>query len=269
MLTILRYWLTPGRLRRLPRPGWAVIALIYAGLLVYSPRFVNKGYGNQLEPAFWATFAPWIQWWISACVAVFGLVAGALSISRERQRETWAALGQTRLKAQEILAGKLAVILIQGGILFLPAVVLLCRAHLFGNQYPFIGGDDTDSYWNAVRMLPWAVLVMALRLLTFSLAGVAISLCCRRVQTSLAIAGGLIAGYAGVFVLAGVIAWCTYNPDDDHLHAHLFYWPVAPMEFACPDHWLWRVIADVVWGVAVPFACWIFIRLSFRATVRG
>ena len=265
MLMLLRYWLIPARIARLPRAALLFVAAGYLGMLSYFPRTVAGQYRFEFEPSEFRSFLSIINVWISPAICVYGMMAGAMAVAQERQRGTWEALHLTRLSMSQILGGKLATVWLRGCIAALPAVVFLVRAVLLEPPYP----SNIPSYHTTAQYFGWWMVELALKLLTFALLGMAISAWCKRVQTALCVSGGLIAAYCALHQLSERLAFCSMNGYDEHLHGHLFYWPLFPPGEQTESVWQHRLIADGIWGVALPCLCWIVILLACRVKDRA
>jgi len=197
---------------------------------------------------------------LSAITSLVGLLAGALSIVRDRQKETWQPLATTRLTANEIIWARAACIWIKAGALIVPAYIIVfyqAEASLTPNT-PAVG-----------VMLGWTAGEIALRLTAFIACGMVISIACRRVHSALLIAGGFVLAYGTAVFGAAQIPNCNQDYNDPHWFAHMFYWPATDGGvYSIPEHYRWRLLADVIWGVAVPISCWLILRRAFPASVR-
>ena len=262
MGTLLRYWLIPGWVRRLPRAVKWALGLACAVLLVPLP---PRTYGDLEfilihQPFGWTLYSLWC--WhsllLSPLVCAIGLFTGAISIAPERQNATWQALALTQTTSNSILLARALATWIHTAVLVLPAVALFCQ----GAELRHAGGFP-------IQQILTIVMETALRIATFVLIGMAISIRCKRVGMALSIAGALIAGCFAIYSLSpypAYYAWFYFH-SNSNLHAHLIFWPLTMLASSwlyIEAEWRLNLIADVIWGIVLPCICWAFLRRSYR-----
>jgi len=261
MLHLIRHWLLPGCLRRLP--WWARPILLAPIAVALSIELVPK-YEKALHIDYSliniGNYAgSWICTFAPCLVAVVSLIAGTVTVAVERQRMRLGEMLATRLTAGQVVNALLVVRFTQSTVFIV--IPYLATAHQQGRL--FGSPNFRDDNWALFEVL-WGAVQICMRTITFTLIGMAISCAVRRVQTALAIAGSMVAAYAGVFVIsehfyygAGFGSFYSY---DEHFYSHLFYWPIRePYQFGTP-FWDLDVLADGLLGLLLPITCYLLCR---------
>src|SRR5690348_8411496 len=94
MMSILWYWLLPGRIRRLPSAGRILLAIIYVGVTIgvaVAILNVRTSYPTRASDALYAAWTI-LVFGLPATFSVVGMFAGASLIAGERQKQTWESL---------------------------------------------------------------------------------------------------------------------------------------------------------------------------------
>ena len=266
MLLLYRRWIVPGCLRRAPR--WVFLVLLLpVSISIWIVWQASSSYSHAYGMAARELSESALQF-APATISLFGLIAGAVSISVERQKHRWESLVLAQQKPSQIVHAKLAVILTYG----LVCLVLPCMGLIYILYQGTLGEWAHGRTYNgralsdALLLIRWTECLLSaeliLRLVTFTLLGMAISASARRVQTSLTVSGAFVAAYAGLYQGAERIYGCYPSAYDDHLYAHLFYWPMMPgAEYSYfGSAWNLRLIADLILGVALPIVSYILLR---------
>jgi len=250
MLFLIQHWLLPARIRRLPL--WARLALLIPVILLYDIAIQSHTFGTSRAPVW----DPAI--WLCGVTMTGSLFAGAVTVASERQSNRWEALTLTHVKSSQIVHAMLIVRLLQGCALLLPFMVAVGTISIFVpvNPYEHRSGTVLDLLIPAKNNLD-----ILLRLIAGTMLGLAISSACKRVLTAVAVCGALASAFAAVFVACHQLY--QYGPfvNDDYLHAHLVYWPIMPLDSFYGWKWDRQLIADGVWGLALPVACYLACRI--------
>ena len=246
----------------MPRVTQWLLGIVYVALLWFTFAVGVPKNETPLRQS-WNDFIWRSAEWFSVPLTIAGLFIGGICIARERQRETWETLALTRLSNIEILFSKLSVAYLQVAATFLPWLLFVCRGAYITELSDY---GQLNSLKALALMMPWEIVTSALRLLVSILVGMSLSIHSRKVKGALGMCGALVAGYAGLWYFANTVTWGHH--DSEYLLWHVLYWPVRQITFRCPTYWEWRVVADVILGVGLPLLCWMFLRLSFRSTIR-
>jgi hypothetical protein len=261
MLLLVRHWLLPGRLRRMPfwaRPillapaAFALFMIVVQRLPIDSRLNLNLRYIGDVSEF-------WILGWFPLLIAVASLIGGTLTVAVERQNMRLEEMAVTRLTARQIVHAQFAVRAIQLlVVLMFPYLATVVR-QLYRDWPP----SRNYPPWTPM-VVPWSLIEVIAKPITLILLGMLISCSVKRVQTALAIAGGVISAYAAVFVISEHYyyghSYGSSASSDEHFYAHLFYWPVSL--FDTWDHYFWRLDlqADGLLGIALPISCYLLCR---------
>jgi hypothetical protein len=285
MGTLFHYWIIPGKLRRLPRLAKIglisviiVLAVLFSSSVPYSLAIRSRS--DYDYPPLFELFSalPMLAYnLLPSLLCILGLIAGAMAIAPERQKQTWEPLLLTRLRLTDVVHAKILVRIAQCLLLTLPLYLPLMLAYwLYSQNHPqyFLTtydertGQELPLSPALVTLRLWIYLIWTCvstggHLLMGTLLGMAISARCQKLQTALIFCGALIAFYGGTYF------WCQAyyyypSPGDPNLHAHLYYWPAVPYLDtyftgldAAPSQWKLNLVADIAWMAALPAVCYL------------
>jgi hypothetical protein len=270
MTPLLRYWLFPGRLRRLPKAARIALAVVFVLIIVavcigtLRVKLQTFAYGGPLMiPAMVFLYG------LPSALSVLATVAGATLIAGERQNQTWEPLLLSPMPVWRLVILKLfarlafcVLISLPPSVCFISVVTVLVRENTMSN----FGAEPTHRIF-AVRttlFLTWTFLQVIGHLPPFLALGAAVSARCRKVNDALLWCMAILAAY-------GVLLWQLNTIRHGLLLAEtincglgtvLLRWPVLPYlsaEFPTrtmllPSGWKTNLVADLIWIVAVTCA---------------
>jgi ABC-type Na+ efflux pump permease subunit len=264
---LLRYWLLPGRFRRLPIAAQAASAALALLITAGVSAAILRGRIAQtaFTPATLAAMILFIGTPSILCIA--GMLAGATLIAAERQKQTWDSLLLVPIPVARLICLKLAARLAYCFALATPLVVWLvcCLYRLVFDSGIFSDGPAPSPAMRRLRVaifLTWSGLDVIARLLPAVLLGAAISARCRKVNDALLICFALLAGYAVLFwqMLTTLHVPSVLESASPVMAVELFRWPALPylsgeypgVRMLLPTGWQNNVVADLIWVVVVP-----------------
>ena len=264
---LLRYWLFPGRLRRLHiavRIALALgIVLLTATLAVVTLRQKPATFSNS--PLMIAAVLLFVA--MPSLLVILGTFAGATLIAGERQRQTWEALLLTTTTVRRVVALKFVACLIFCVLLSAPCTVwltvLLYKAirsqgffSLSGGRTPHIVAMRTGVF------LTWNYLHVTAHIIPAVAFGTAVSARSRRVNDALLVSTAALAAYViGIWQLYSTLhVTSILNSSDPGLALELIRWPVLPYlsgeygssDAIMPQGWPNNIAADLIWILLIP-----------------
>jgi hypothetical protein len=267
MMPLLRYWLLPGRLRRLPRVAQIAVAVIFilmtASLAVAIARTKESifSFGPLLIPAMILLYG------LPGILSGLGVFAGATLIASERQKQTWEALLLSPMPVRQVVGLKMLARLAFCLLLALPPTVwLITLVHVTVRENGFSNDGVLPPRNVAVIriaiFLIWTFLHVIGHLLPFLALGAAVSARSRKVIDALLFCSIILTGYAVIFWQLIVTAHVRniMEPSNSGLGLALFRWPVLPYlsgdfpsrRMILPSGWQNNLMADLIWMAAIP-----------------
>lgn len=214
MGTLFHYWIVPGKLRRVP-PVALIALLIAAASFAYFSSLYSTRTLREDDPGIVYLLRQLLllqYYLLPSLFCTLGLIAGATTIAPDRQKQTWEALLLTRMKATDVVHAKILVLLTQCLLLMLPLYIplfvafthrwsglLSVRDEYISNHVIKYGLRDADMV-RAGLYLAWTSASLLGHLFTGLMVGMAISACCKRIQTALVLCGSIIAGMVGIYI---------------------------------------------------------------------
>jgi len=266
MTPLFRYWLIPGRLRRLHIAARIAIAFVIILLTAVLSEVILKQKAAAFQnPSLVMIPALILFVGLPALLSVVGAFAGATLIAGERQKETWETLLLCGMPAWQVVLLKVSARMVFCLALALPAMVWWTSLAYKVTQ---LNGADMHAQSHAVAkcrivvFLAWSFLQVIGHLAPFVAFGIAVSSRCRRVNEALLTC-------AASFTVYGVLLWQLYASLRYHkifdsatpgLLPQLFRWPV--LAFLSGDYntprdvlmtgWQTNLAVDLIWIVAAP-----------------
>ena len=266
MSPLLRYWLIPGRLRRLPIWGQIALAVFVVCLTIVVSIAIFRIKGSvQTGPLNYAGAILLLG--LPVTLSVLGTFAGAMLIAGERQKQTWEPLLLGAVSVGKLVSVKLAARLIFCLLMVLPATIwfeclmyrLIQENGFSWDQYP---PTPTTFRIRTCLFLVWTFLQILGHLLPFMTLGAAVSARCRKVKDALLVSSGLLTAYGVLFWQMAISTrfQAIVNSSHPGLGLEAFRWPVVPYlsgEYSDSRDILaigWRttLAADLIWTLAVP-----------------
>ena len=267
MNPLIRYWLFPGQLRRLPILGKAALALGFvlatAGvtLLILRQKPVSIGTGPLMIPAAVLFIG------LPSILCIAGTFAGAGLVAGERQKQTWETILLTPLPVREVVALKLISRIALCLLVAAPAVAWL-DAVLYqvvrANGFSFSGADVPAGIYRlrVAIYLAWTPLHVLAHLVPFVVLGMSVSARSRRVNEALLASSTILIAYAVLFwqVYTTLRVRHVLDSPSPGLPLELFRWPVLPFlsgEFSSAHSvlslgWQNNLAADLIWTLVIP-----------------
>jgi len=267
MAPLIRYWLFPGRLRRLPLAG--AIALVLAIVLVTSGLTVAIVRQRQYAVTTGPLMIPGIVLLIGlpSILCIFGTFAGATLIAGERQKQTWETLLLSTLSVPKVVLLKLATRLVFCLLAAVPVTTWLTAL-----MYKVVQDNGFFSVTvapppaiRATRIaifLSWTFLHVIAHLVPFVALGMAVSARSKRVNEALLASSVILIVYVVLFWQMFTTLHVKDLLESSHpaLTLEIFRWPVLPYlsgEYPTarnilPEGWRNTLAADLIWTLAVP-----------------
>lgn len=266
MAPLIRIWLVPGRLRRLPTYGKFALAAIYL-LAVGGGAIAILTVKGSISSSIVSLIAIAIPVFVTpSALCAMGMFAGATLIAGERQRQTWEPIQLSSTSVRTIVllkyCARLVTCLVWAAVLVVWTVsmiyVITKQSHAFYTQYSVAPSHHVLRARVGI-LLTWTSLQLVSHLIPFVGLGAAVSARCRKTKTALMICSAILAAY-------GVILWfiaarfgysiLTPAPGDWKV---VLRWPVLPYlsgEYQSargllPNGWRANLGADLIWTLVV------------------